>query len=120
MATTILIAEDDADIREVLRLYLEGEGFARISGAYCTPIEWQRAAEHGGGKSLIVLAFFALGALFVAALDHDHADYLPEDENGENEYQIPGVTLRFTALTALLGDGNARGRKKDNSRRKQQ
>lgn len=28
MATTILIAEDDADIREVLRLYLEGEGFA--------------------------------------------------------------------------------------------
>ena len=28
MPTTILIAEDDADIREVLRLYLEGEGFA--------------------------------------------------------------------------------------------
>lgn len=33
MATTILIAEDDADIREVLRLYLEGEGFAVAEAA---------------------------------------------------------------------------------------
>lgn len=33
MATTILIAEDDADIREVLRLYLEGEGFAVVEAA---------------------------------------------------------------------------------------
>lgn len=33
MATTILIAEDDADIREVLRLYLEGEGFAVTEAA---------------------------------------------------------------------------------------
>lgn len=33
MASTILIAEDDADIREVLRLYLEGEGFAVAEAA---------------------------------------------------------------------------------------
>lgn len=33
MATTILIAEDDADIREVLRLYLEGEGFTVAEAA---------------------------------------------------------------------------------------
>ena len=33
MPTTILIAEDDADIREVLRLYLEGEGFAVVEAA---------------------------------------------------------------------------------------
>lgn len=33
MATTILIAEDDADIREVLCLYLEGEGFAVAEAA---------------------------------------------------------------------------------------
>ena len=94
------------------------DDFERDQSAYLP--RGQRAAEHSGGKSLIVLAFFVLGALFVAALDHDHADYLPEDEKGENEYQIPGVALRFTALTALLGDGNALRRKKDNSRRKQQ
>ncbi len=33
MATTILIAEDDADIREVLRLYLEGESFTVAEAA---------------------------------------------------------------------------------------
>lgn len=33
MNPTILVAEDDADIRDVLRLYLEGEGF----GVLCAP-----------------------------------------------------------------------------------
>ena len=33
MAQTILIAEDDADIRNLLRLYLEGEGFRVLEAA---------------------------------------------------------------------------------------
>ena len=33
MGTKILIAEDDADIRGLLRLYLEGEGFEIVEAA---------------------------------------------------------------------------------------
>ena len=55
MDASILIAEDDADIRDLLRLYLEGEGF--------------RVLEAGDGAAALRIALTSHGSICGQGLD---------------------------------------------------
>lgn len=78
MAQTILIAEDDADIRAVLRLYLEGEGF--------------RVLESADGQT----------ALAVALRESPDAAILDVMMPGMNGYELTRALRRTSDIPVLI------------------
>ena len=94
MSTTILVAEDDADIRDLLRLYLEGEGYAVLeadTGARALEL----AAEHAPDMAVLDVMMPQLSGYEVTKALRKYSDVpiLILSAKGQDNDKILGLNL---------------------------